>query len=116
MFWSIDKIVLLELKNIYYFIVFILYRFVKMSSLYNYKIPTQGANSDMDQKHVNLKLKKNMIDEVGDMNRKMRLRHASVPEDNFSASVPNQRLINTGRPSKETMVSRKNLMFESLVE
>jgi hypothetical protein len=84
-----------------------------MSSLSNYIISSKG---DMNEKHVGLKLKKTIIDEVTDMSKKLKLRHASIPEDNFSASVPNVRLINTGRPSKETMVSRKNMMFASIVE
>lgn len=87
-----------------------------MSSLHNYVIPKYNFTNDTNEKHVNLQLKKNIIDEVGDMHKKMKLRYASIPENNFSASVPNVRLINTGRPSKETLVSRKNLMFESLVE
>lgn len=84
-----------------------------MSSLSNYIISSKG---DMNEKHVGLQLKSTMIDEVGDMSKKLKLRHSSIPEDNFSASVANVRLLNTGRPTKETMISRKNMMFASIVE
>jgi hypothetical protein len=80
--------------------------------LYNYKI----NKKDFDEKNMQMRQKAKYVDEVGEMSKKMKLKYSSLPDNEFGKSVPNNRLFNTGKPSKETMVGRKNMMFASIVE
>lgn len=80
--------------------------------LHNYKI----TKKDFDEKHMDMHKKSKFVDEVGEMSKKMKLKHSSLPDNEFGISVPNNRLFNTGKPTKETMIGRKNLMFASIVE
>lgn len=80
--------------------------------LHNYKI----VKKDFDEKNMDMHKKSKFIDEVSEMSKKMKLKHATLVDDHFGGSVPNNRLFNTGKPTKETMVGRKNVMFASIVD
>lgn len=81
-------------------------------SLHNYKI----VKKDFDEKNMDMHKKSKFIDEVSEMSKKMKLKHATLVDDHFGGSVSNNRLFNTGKPTKETMVGRKNVMFASIVD
>jgi len=80
--------------------------------LYNYKI----NKKDFDEKNMQMRKKAKYVDEVSEMSKKMKLKHSSLPGNDFGNSVQNNRLVNTGKPTKETMVGRKNMMFASIVD
>ncbi len=82
------------------------------AALHKYKI----AKKDFDEKNMDMHKKTKFVDEVSEMSKKMKLKYASLPDNHFGSSVSNNRLFNTGRPTKETMVGRKNVMFSSLIE
>jgi hypothetical protein len=80
--------------------------------LHNYKI----GKRDFDEKNMDMRKKSKFVDEVSEMSKKMKIKYSSLPGNDFGASVSNNRLFNTGKPSKETLIGRKNMMFASIVE
>lgn len=79
--------------------------------LHEYKI-----NKDMNEKNIDMYKKTKIVDGVSELSKKMKLKHASLPEENFGWSVPNNRLFNMGKPTQETMINRKKMSFAGIVE
>lgn len=82
------------------------------ANLHDYKI----VKKDFDEKNMDMYKKSKFVDEVSEMSKKMKLKHATLVDNHFGASVSNNRLFNTGKPTKETMLGRKNVMFASIVD
>jgi len=81
------------------------------SLLHTYKI-----KKDINDKNTDMLKKAKLVDDVKESSGRMKLKYSSAVENNFGSSIPNNRLIATGRPTKETIRDRKHMSFVSLVE
>lgn len=71
---------------------------------------------DINDKHLELSTKKKIIDLVGQESNRKKNRNATTFEPLPDYAISNERLFNTGRPTKETMKGRKHISFSSIVE
>lgn len=72
---------------------------------------------NLDEAMDNFRKKNKIVDEVSDMSKKMKLKYESKPDENhFKSSMTVNRLVHTARPTKSSMIGRKNIAFSSLIE
>lgn len=61
--------------------------------------------------------KEKLFDEVAETSKKMKVKYESKPDrEHFGNSISVDRLIRTVRPTKESMIARKNIAFASLID